>query len=223
MEQRARCRSPASRAGLGNRSLKPAIFLRKQPLFLSADPASRRFRGRQRHGRLTARAVTAPALSTLTFGQSVPLVGPALLALWPASLVADALRKWTRGFSICRRLPGTPESKSLWRSLGGDLKHGLSPQIHREFTALAEQYGGVYHSRVLWAQACIASQASLPSCLSGDWSDLLNVPDDQVVVISDPFVVAQVLSNSSFDKLANCGYESSDLVRQFSLCGCTMQ
>ncbi|KAK9856118.1 hypothetical protein WJX84_001364 [Apatococcus fuscideae] len=48
-----------------------------------------------------------------------------------------------------------------------------------------ERYGGVFHSRVLWAQ---------------------------VVVISDPYVVAQVLSNSRFDKLDNCGYESSDLM-----------
>lgn len=43
------------------------------------------------------------------------------------------------------------------------------------------------------------------------------MPHEQVVVISDPYVVAQVLSNSSFDKLENCGYESSDLVRRSSL------
>ena len=45
-----------------------------------------------------------------------------------------------------------------------------------------------------------------------------SVATEQVVVISDPYVVSQVLSNSSFDKLENCGYESSDLVSQPDTC-----
>ena len=41
----------------------------------------------------------------------------------------------------------------------------------------------------------------------------MDLANEQVIVVSDPFVVAQVLSNRSFDKLENCGYQSSDMVR----------
>lgn len=145
MEQWGRCTTV---------SREPATSWRRQPLLLSPATAFRIPKQQQRQRRLAVKALTAPALSTLVFGQSVPLWVPALLALWPVTQVTKAVQQWTRGFRMCCELPGTLESKSPWRSLGGDLKHGLSPQIHREFTALAEQYGGVYHSRVLWAQAC---------------------------------------------------------------------
>ena len=93
-----------------------------------------------------------PLIAALALGPAAPFWLLALLGLWPIAQVVQTLQKWRRGFEGCRPLPGTPESKSLLRSLSGDLKYGLSPQIHREFTGLAERYGGVFHSRVLWAQ-----------------------------------------------------------------------
>lgn len=146
-------RPPASSAAVGTVTLPdPAVCQRQQLKASCPGSAFRIPRQHQRRRRLTVKALDAPVLSTLTLGQSVPLWVPALVALWPVSQVAAALQNWTRGFRLCHPLPGTPESKSPWRSLAGDLKQGLSPQIHREFTALAEQFGGVFHTRILWRQ-----------------------------------------------------------------------
>ncbi|KAK9837888.1 hypothetical protein WJX74_007245 [Apatococcus lobatus] len=182
MELQGSCHPPASFGG--SRKLVQAAYPAKERRVHSTR-LLRVSKPQQRHAIVVSKALPAPTLSALTLAGNAPFWLAALLAFWPLSKAADALQNWYRGFRICCELPGTPYSKSILQSLGGDLRHGLSPQIHREFTALAEQYGGVYHSRVLWAQ---------------------------VVVISDPYVVSQVLSNSSFDKLANCGYESSDLM-----------
>ena len=91
-------------------------------------------------------------LVAISVGRNITVWLPALSGLWLLSQAAGQLRKWYRAFAKCRILPATSDSRSLLRPKG-DLNYGLSPQIHRKFTALAERLGGVYYSRVLWAQA----------------------------------------------------------------------
>ena len=144
-------RSPPHPQGPPSRTLGSRHVFHQQAYTRLLVPLSQSSRDRQKAVCTAAAHFLSPA--SLAVSRAFPFWLPAILSLWPLSQAAGSLRKWFRAFTKCKTLPATPESLAVLRSLGGDLQRGLSPQIHREFTALAEKLGGVYYSRVLWAQA----------------------------------------------------------------------
>ncbi len=144
-------RSPPHPQGPPSRTLGSRHMFHQQAYTRLLVPLSQLSRDRQKTVCTAAAQFLSPA--SLAVSRAIPSWLPAILSLWPLSQAAGSLRRWFRAFTNCRTLPATPESLAVLQSLGGDLQRGLSPQIHREFTALAEKLGGVYYSRVLWAQA----------------------------------------------------------------------